>query len=61
MADTHTGEQEDGLLSVFDWIADVVGADREDAARPTPPPGSLAVRPESLLHRVVDAEDGWGD
>ncbi len=58
MPETHTVGEE-SALSVADWIADVVVADRDDALRPTAPPRAQAVRPESLLHRVVDAEGGW--
>ena len=50
--------QSDDALDAADWIADVVDADRDDSLRPTAPPTRLAVSPDSLLQRVVEAERG---
>ncbi len=58
MSDAQEGAQSDRVVSVADWIADVVDADRDDASRPIASPPARPVSPTSLLHRVVDAERG---
>ncbi len=57
MRDADVVAQSDAL-DAADWIGDVVDADRDDSLRPTSPPTRLAVSPDSLLHRVVEAERG---
>lgn len=58
MPDAHEGEETDAVVSVAEWITDVVHADRDDATRSIAPPPAGGVSPHSLLHRVVDAERG---
>ena len=55
MADPRTAKPIDVDLSVASWIAEVIDADRADASRSVAPP-AVAVRRETLLHRVVEAE-----
>lgn len=59
MADTDAGEHTGDVLSAASWIADVIDADRNESLQPTAPPSQLGVSPESLLHRVVEAEGVW--
>ena len=58
MRDADVVAQSDDALDAAAWIADVVDADRDDSVRLTSLPTRLAVSPDSLLHRVVEAERG---